>query len=550
MKIIENELIKLETIIIAEICIHDKVCSVKEKIKHNDIIKKFKKIKIDGAFNYNNLDNIIKDVQKQVRKDDIDYRILDCLTAIRGYLKDPSKDKWTKVIGLYSEIKKKAAEVLGSVNKLNSNSLSNDVKILRAIVKKYEPNANENFNFVLSLKDAKKMQEKEPDLYSKYSTIFNQLVSQAKTFIQQTILKTGSHMLPTTEIAERMKAVGLPPLFHDQVSKDIYLDLNFNLYAFKTIKLNCKLAIYRVMIQYNKSYNKEDDNAYILKYMVIGGATWQFCYSERYKKQATKHKFSAVYDAIAKLEPARKIWLKDLNSNDITKAQYGAAVEIVYHTGMRIGTKGNETNGEPTYGLLTILAKDVKCLNNGVTFDYVGKAGVKHVHTIHDKKVMKIVCALKSKRKDNERLFSITPEQINLYVRNRLKLPITIHKFRTIKGTKLAYDKLISSQPCKNMKSDTEKLKYLQQVLLDVGKELGHYSGNKITGETALKNYIDPNIIKQYFETCNLKMNKKIQQIVSLDEGMDNIPDTYPAWPGLYDNTPIKGKLTHYTKYF
>jgi DNA topoisomerase IB len=264
----------------------------------------------------------------------------------------------------------------------------------------------------------------------------------------------------------------------------------------------------------------------------------------------TKDKYDKINQIINKIDEIRKIWLKDMNDKDLTKAQFGLATEIIYNTAMRVGTEGNMTNGQPTYGLLTLRAKDVKCDNNKVVFDYIGKAGVRHKHIITDKKVVKLICILKKNRKSDEKLFKITPEQLNLYLKNRLKLPITIHKFRTLKGTKIAYKKLIEENPCSKLKTEKEKLDYLKKVLLEIGKELGHYSGEKITGETALKNYIDLSIIKQYFEKCNIKVNKKFQKLFSLIEHIDNIPDEYPAWPGIYDTAKAAKILTHYTKYF
>jgi len=545
------ELIQLITLIIVEICKHDKVCKA-EPIDKKKILSKIKNIKIDSDFTYDNLLDIIKSIQKQIKDKDVSYKIIDCLNALKAYLKDPDKKKWIKVVGLYSEIKKDVSNIFTQYNKFHKESIKRDVLLLKKIVKKYgKENRPDNLDFVLSLNEVKLLKEKNPDVLLKYTTTFNHLLEQAKKFIQYLILKNGQHKLPIDQIAEEMKKQGFPPIYHDQVVNYIYLDLNFNLYAYKKTKLSCKPPIYRVLIEYNKSYNKDDDSNYVLKYMILGGATWQFCYSEQYKQKMNEEKYSKVYESLDKIDQVRKKWLKDIKSDDKIKQQLGAATEIIYQTAMRVGTKGNQTNGEPTYGLLTLKVLNVKCdeTKGIVEFTYIGKAGVSHHHKIKNKDITKIICNLIKNKKKQDRLFDITPEQLNKYLKERLKLPITIHKFRTIKGTLLAYKKLIQENPCKNMKTDKEKLEYLRKVLIDIGKELGHYSGEKITGETALKNYIDPNIIKEYYETCNLKMNKKIKQLIGL-EFIDNVPEDYPGWPGTYDNEYVIKKLTHYTKYF
>lgn len=539
----EHQIIQVITIAIGSICKHDKRCKVNsegfDKIKKTNPIIKENHL----TLKYENLENEFKIISK-VAKTVNNYKIIDLVNAVRQYLKNPSDKTWARVLGSYSEVQKHVSKRFQEVNSHTTKYAEQSTQVLKKIVKSV---ANRD-GIALSIPELKKLKEKSPEIYLKYMNTFNSMLDTVKTEIQKYLLAKHEHMASVTQINSDLMSKKLEPIFHIKKYDEVLVDLNFNLYNKKKVKLACKLPLYRVELIPNPEYNADTDDQYVFKYQALGASVMQYCFSENYKKSKTTKKYENVDKLMTELPKMRKIWLSDLKSNNVAKQQFGAACEIVYHTAMRIGTKGNKTNGTPTYGLLTLKVKHIKCNNSSVKFDYIGKAGIHHVHELKEPAVAKVICHLVANKKPDDNVFSITPDQLNQYLLKTLHSPVTIHKFRTLKGTKLAYEKLLKDDVCSKMKSDAEKLNYLKQVSLEIGKELGHVSGEKVTGDTALKNYIDPNIIKQYFEKCNLKMPKKFQQLTEEDV-YDTIPE-YPQWPGYYQAEPAHKILTYYTKNF
>ena len=539
----EHQIIQVLILTIGTICKHDNRCKVNQegfdKIKQTNPIIKENHL----TFNYSKLPDEIKIVSKSAKSLN-NYKLIDLINSIRQYLKNPSEKTWSRVLGFYSEIQKHVSKRFQDVNAHTTKQAEQSTQVLKKIVKSI---ANRD-GIALSIPELKKLKEKSPELFLKYTNTFNAMLDAVRTEIQKYLISKHEHLASVTDINKDLMSKNLEPLFHIKKYDDVLVDLNFNLYNVNKSKLACKLPLYRVIVLPNTSYNADTDDQYVFKYQALGASVMQYCFSDNYKKSKTTKKYANVDKLMTELPKMRKIWLSDLKSNNIAKQQFGAACEIVYHTAMRIGTKGNQTNGTPTYGLLTLKVKHVKCNNSTVKFDYIGKAGVHHTHELKEASVAKVICSLVANKKPDDAVFSITPDQLNQYLVSKLHSPVTIHKFRTLKGTKLAYEKLLKDDVCSRLKSDTEKLNYLKQVSLEIGKELGHVSGEKVTGDTALKNYIDPNIIKQYFEKCNLKMSRKFQQLTEEDV-YSAIPE-YPQWPGYYQAEPAHKTLTYYTKNF
>jgi hypothetical protein len=57
--------------------------------------------------------------------------------------------------------------------------------------------------------------------------------------------------------------------------------------------------------------------------------------------------------------------------------------------------------------------------------------------------------------------------------------------------------------------------KWLEERILEVGKELGHMTNGKITANTAIQNYIDPSVISQFFDDYGvIRPNAKFQKAI------------------------------------
>jgi len=130
-------------------------------------------------------------------------------------------------------------------------------------------------------------------------------------------------------------------------------------------------------------------------------------------------------------------------------------------------------------------------------------------------------------------------------------MEITIHKFRTLKSTKIANDLLIKNNPCLNNEglNTKQKMDYFKKSIEQIAEMLKHHSGDKVTINTAIKNYIDPIVLNKYFEICKLPAPKQIKMMLEYtnpdSDAITEIPDTTGITRKYTDK-----KLTFWTRHF
>lgn len=252
----------------------------------------------------------------------------------------------------------------------------------------------------------------------------------------------------------------------------------------------------------------------------------QRVYTKKAIVEKKKQKFSNVDSFIQNIEKYKKNWRKLLMKRDVDfEKQGGVVLELLYLTSARIGTKGNQTKGKKTFGLMFIENKHLRPKGNVVKISFVGKGGSKVRYTIDtkiadpkDKKFINEVISYLKLSKDtgdaSDKVFSITPNYLrNQIMRGKLNIGITPHGFRHLQGTKIM-NELLTAIKKKIGKEPTAKkvLEEFNKAAKKAGEFLGHYTTGpggetKITGNTALKNYIDPSVTLDFFNSYpNVKL--------------------------------------------
>jgi DNA topoisomerase IB len=213
---------------------------------------------------------------------------------------------------------------------------------------------------------------------------------------------------------------------------------------------------------------------------------------------------------------SRKKWLTDLIKANSKEQVFAAMVELLYSTSCRIGGKGNATKGEPTYGLTTLQVRHLTFTPAAVEFNYSGKKSAEQHHifkttTPEGKKIRAILLALVKNKDDTDLVFTfkgkpVLRTTVNSYLRS-LGLEITAHKFRQLAGTKVAIG-VLRQAPFK--KSDKPKQaavdKWVKEELKKVGEVLHHRTGTNVTGMTAVKSYIDPGCLVEFYDGLGLRI--------------------------------------------
>lgn len=217
----------------------------------------------------------------------------------------------------------------------------------------------------------------------------------------------------------------------------------------------------------------------------------------------------------------------ELSKENTTKALIGA----LYHTKGRIGTAGNATAGQSTYGISTLQGRHVTSGPEGLNFTYRGKEGKTYTHTIphstmggHLTRYVKKLIAGKGKK---DYIFShnggkspVTNSRANEMMEDGLHLPMTVHGFRRHHATSIMNHHL-ENHPWKGKsKNPTQKSvdSWMDGVAKGIGKQLGHTTNKKgravTTGNTALMNYIDPRPIHKFYTSRGLTPPKTVSVLM------------------------------------
>jgi DNA topoisomerase IB len=260
----------------------------------------------------------------------------------------------------------------------------------------------------------------------------------------------------------------------------------------------------------NPSYTK-GSTVYYCKAMAAHATQYQSIYTKQTKQSNKTTKFVKIGSTIKNLQTVIKKWRVGLKK----QRQESVLVELLYQTQGRIGSLGNETKNEQTYGLSTLKRKHLKYLKGGVRITYKGKKGVTQEHFItrddNDEGLISLIKFFDTVKdySPNDDIFEVSASTVNAYLKT-LGAGITAHGFRTIKGSILMSTELDLIKEKYGARTNPAKLfELFDKAALKVGSVLGHVNttvdGVKVTGQTALKYYINPDILRDFFDHYNLR---------------------------------------------
>ena len=237
------------------------------------------------------------------------------------------------------------------------------------------------------------------------------------------------------------------------------------------------------------------------------------------------------------LRAAKVKWRQLLFSDKWSDQQLGAIIEILYHTGARVGADRQRQSE----GILSLCVRSVEVRGNKVEFRYEQKGAPTPQHYILD--------PTKTKGKDKKALQevidlfeeSITEEddpQRQIFdlsytvLRRRIKKifsmqEMTPHKLRHLKATSLLQPRLNSAlREIKKAQSGYTEKQYAREVARrleeeakEVGRVLGHSIGTatdedggtivKVTGSVVLNSYTMPSVVINFFNQAGTEIPRK-----------------------------------------
>jgi hypothetical protein len=280
----------------------------------------------------------------------------------------------------------------------------------------------------------------------------------------------------------------------------------------------------------NKLYGKPGGKDFVFQAVRSDGGPGPYFYTLDYKKEAARAKFAKVADLAPKILSMQKKWFLKVKQFKIEDPTSVAAtiLEILYEFAARVGSPGN-----PTFGVSTILVKHcaVDSGTGNITIRYKGKDSISTVHKLikadaTQKYVIAALMQLLEGKQPKDRVFTVdkgtrkipvNANVVNAYFKS-LGAPegITVHKIRTTRGTHL-FIELMEKVMEKPPKDERKALEIFTKMGEQVGKLLNHVrtmasGGTKVTGTTALQNYIDPTVQIQYWRTLGMRIPKFLEK--------------------------------------
>jgi DNA topoisomerase-1 len=210
-------------------------------------------------------------------------------------------------------------------------------------------------------------------------------------------------------------------------------------------------------------------------------------------------KFSRMVELSEVLPLIRDRLEQDLRRTGLDRRKIMATVVwLLERTFIRIGNEEYARENK-SYGLTTMRRRHVVIRGAKLDFEFRGKSGVKHTHSITDRRIARIVQHCQSMPgqelfkylDDDGRRQAVDSGDINDYLRDISGREVTAKDFRTWAGTMLAAAQLRALGPAASEKE--AKANVVKAV-----DEVSHRLGN--TRAVCRKYYVHPAILAAYLE--------------------------------------------------
>lgn len=373
---------------------------------------------------------------------------------------------------------------------------------------------------VLTLNEMRDFRETKPKLMEQYSELRKKFVTNYKRALFKFVRTSGKPYVDVKVARKYLDALGCNYIPQGFVGN---IDEQGALYTAAGKKLAGMLIGEVVM---NPKYDAAKDNTYVCS---LKANRAQRLRTVDFNVGNKSQRFDKLSVFMENVDKVRTKWVKDLDNLDTKIQTIAAIVEAIYQTQARIGGDSTNKDNEERYGMSTLLVKQLKPIQGGFEFNYVGKKGTEQHHilkgnTTSNRKVISIIKNLIKNKRPDDVVFTnrgkpLGASAVNAYLKT-IGVPagITIHKFRHLAGTKLALA-ILKKSPFKKSEQPTQTSveKWIKEEMKQVGEMLHHRTGSgdnqKVTGMTAINAYISPHVLKQFFDDLGLRVPKWVPKI-------------------------------------
>jgi hypothetical protein len=393
--------------------------------------------------------------------------------------------------------------------------------------------ANQYFGIPDEARQQAKLEQR--DVVKKFNELLNKYHSSYLYYVKKFVVESGKSLLSTDEIRKKFKAAGLKDRLPDGFVGQV--DETGTLYTSDGRMLGANHTGKAVM---NPKYDPiTAPSVYYVDFKKPNGKSGRTYTKEHMSGKREDKKQGAITPFIADTEKYRSKWLAILREKGYELPRIEAAMaEIIWQLALRIGS-GEDASSKKvkTQGFTTIKCENVTMLANGFRLKYLGKDGVPvdatfstkpneyQKFTASDAKlVIEVMQYLMKGKADTDYVFTykgkrIDSDMINKFLKgNGLPKGFTSHKFRHVRATMIAQAELGKADfpglDPTNAKQAKEVVEFFKAAMLKVGAALGHVSGAKTTGTTAIKNYVSPAVMSDYFNRLGVRFPAPLAKVL------------------------------------
>jgi DNA topoisomerase I len=224
----------------------------------------------------------------------------------------------------------------------------------------------------------------------------------------------------------------------------------------------------------------------------------QYLYHQLWREQRDAQKFGHMLRFAGALPALRTAAEDDLRQRSLNREHVAAGVVRLIDLGLfRIGGE-KYAELDHHYGATTLEKRHVRLTRDGMTFDYVAKAGKQRTIVVTDRLVLPTVRALARQDNGLETLFcyeqggtwhALSPHHVNDYIARRADGHFTAKEFRTWNATVLMALVLANAGPATTQRSR-------KSAITASVREVARWLGD--TPSVARGSYIDPRLISRY----------------------------------------------------